>query len=105
MGFKKIYLLGCDCDYQINESPDEMRSHFYSESAEGQALTRSLGSMSHAERIEWQELILSNYEIVKHALESQGCTIYNAGIGGKLDVFDRVVLEDILSQPRLKRRT
>lgn len=80
MGFKEVYLLGCDCDYG--------GSHYD-------------GSIS-KQRPKWSKIsedwtkVFASYEICKRAYEEDGREIINATVGGKLEIFRRQKLEDII---------
>jgi len=76
MGFKEIYLLGHDCDYSGD------KQYFFK-------------NISVCTERPWDKLF-KNYEIVKKEFERKKCHIYNATPGGKLEVFDRVKLEEVL---------
>jgi len=76
MGFKETYLVGCDCDYSgfthfngkiLVTPPDRVKSWF------------------------------EGYKIMKNIFEKNGRKIYNATVGGKLEIFERKKLEKIFS--------
>jgi hypothetical protein len=81
MGFKEIYLLGCDCYY----SPDPKKRHF----VETQHIDPD--AMTAADRM------LYAYRVAKRYADKHHIHIYNATRGGHLDVFERVSLEEVLS--------
>jgi len=88
MGFKEVYLLGCDCDYKIDSSNHDI-PHFYDRK-------RVLTKMARGtEEPLYTELVMSSYRIVKRVFEAEGRKIYNAGAGGKLEVFERVNYEKL----------
>jgi uncharacterized Rossmann fold enzyme len=93
MGFKEIYLLGCDCDYNLEEAPDFSKSYFYSGNKKPQEEASSYAARIVAEAQEW---IFSGYQVIKNKLEKENVKIYNATEGGKLEVFERVRFEDII---------
>ena len=74
LGFKEVYLLGCDCsskgkhyDNKVDiDSKDDYWEHFF--------------------RL---------YEVCKKVYEKGGRKIYNATVGGNLEVFERRKLEDL----------
>lgn len=72
MGFKQIYLLGCDCNYS---GP---KQHF---SEYGLHVNNAL---------ETEEDLILAYKAAKEYADSHGIKIYNATRGGKLEVFERV---------------
>jgi len=92
MGFSEIYLLGCDCDYKLDEAPDFSKAWFYGapEAANLQRLSVKdnlvTGSFTN---------VMKSYSVAKEAFEGHGRKIYNAGIGGKLEVFERVNYDEL----------
>jgi hypothetical protein len=70
MGFKEIYLLGCDCNYS---GP---KQHFVDY---GSKVTDNP-----------EERMISAYKVAKEYADAHGIKIYNATRGGKLEVFERV---------------
>jgi hypothetical protein len=81
MGFKDIYLLGCDCYY----SPNSKNQHF----VEMKRIDPTF--VTAAERMKYA------YQEAKKYADTHQIHIYNATRGGHLDVFERVSLEDVLS--------
>ncbi|MGK7942515.1 MAG: hypothetical protein AB4062_20615 [Crocosphaera sp.] len=93
LGFKDIYLLGCDCDYGM-QKPGDSRQYFYkSEQQTGDAPSYKWLQKSWAN----DGPMIKSYAVAKREFEERGRTIYNATSGGKLEVFPRVKFEDILS--------
>ena len=80
MGFKEVYLLGCDCDYTKQHRFDRVET----DELKGVAVTRN-----------WSR-IFDSYEICKKVYEEDGREIINATVGGKLEVFERSRLEEII---------
>ena len=83
MGFKQIYIIGADCNYTSGpihfiEMPDDKAKI-------------ATGRLPNATR-----LSIIGYEWVKKYADEMGVEIFNATRGGMLEVFPRVVLEDIL---------
>ena len=92
MGFNEIYLLGTDNNYPIQIDKygkkvidNTVKSHF-----DGGGSTEKNRHFIHVDAMN------SNYEVFKKYAETHGIKIYNATRGGKLEVFERVRLEDIL---------
>jgi hypothetical protein len=81
MGFKEVYLLGCDCDYSG-------KPHF-----DGSEI---LVSDIISKENDWS-IPFNMYRLNKELYESQGRKIYNATVGGKLEVFERKKLEDVIN--------
>jgi len=69
LGFKEVYLLGCDCTFKKGE-------HFK-------------GAQSFKKSVDDWEPIFKKYEIAKRMFELSGRKIYNATVGGDLEIFER----------------
>ena len=80
MGFKEIYLLGCDCTY-LGE-----KEHFVDSGVEDRSRKYATPKL------------IVGYEAAKTYADTHGIKIYNATRGGVLEVFERVDLDDILSR-------
>ena len=93
MGFKHIYLLGCDHDY-LTYITRGKSAHFYSDEEEidDSSLWISTEEFFLAYHIRWKQ-----YRLMREYLEPRGCYIYNATEGGLLDVFPRVTLAEALA--------
>jgi len=89
MGFKKIYLLGVDCDYITNGQ------HFSDE--------KSPNLKSYIQLSDAQERLTKAFGWIKKELEARGVTIYNATRGGALEVFERVDLENVVNELTTKK--
>jgi hypothetical protein len=94
MGIREVYLLGCDCDYQI-KAPSDAKAYFYDFSKH----TTSTSKFETLDRI-WGPggEIFQVYEIAKRGAESLGMQIFNSTEGGLLEVFKRVPYERVLSR-------
>jgi len=78
MGFNPIYLIGCDHD-----SPDGVR-YF-----DGKSTSLSGGCTP------WK-IVDQAFSVVKKHADAKGIKIYNATEGGRLEIFERVTLKDII---------
>jgi hypothetical protein len=87
MGFKEIYLLGCDCYY----SPDPEKWHFVERYSRTTTQHVDPTATMAASRM------LYAYQVAKRYADKHHIRIYNATRGGHLNVFERVSLEDVLS--------
>lgn len=90
MGFKEVFLIGCDCSngkYTRQKSQDR---HFYSENEHASRQQ----SDEYLEN-EWQRKIFASYEVSRNAFESSDRKIYNATKGGELEVFERVDFDSL----------
>ena len=76
LGFNRVVLLGCDCDYTIRSFCDNTKNF----------LNGNLQNMK-----KWFKC----YEICKQAYEEDGREIINATNGGRLEIFKRRKLEEI----------
>lgn len=80
MGFKKIYLLGVDCNYRSSETHSKYASYNY-------ARKISLNS---------GELMIKGYESIVDDLKEYNVEVINCTRGGMLEVFPRKDLEKII---------
>lgn len=92
MGFEEVYLVGCDCDYSLDKAADYSKAYFYN--IEQQELPPD--SVDYMTEL-WVRNVFASYAIMKNAFEANGRKIYNATRGGRLEVFERVDLEEVLS--------
>ena len=79
MGFKEIYLLGCDCSYKKGAKNHVVES----------------GHVDKYDYLNYKRMIIA-YEKAKEYADKNGISIYNTTRGGELEVFKRVKLEDVL---------
>lgn len=87
MGFKEIYLIGCDCDYSGE------KKHF-----EDYEITRTRPVVGEEQRV------ILTYELAKKYADAHGIKIYNATRGGKLEVFERVNFEEVVKRMKLEEK-
>lgn len=83
MGFSEIYLTGCDCNYT---SPKKHFNHDTNEKIESKIKLDEIGN-----------LMLASYRAAKKYTDTHPVKIYNATRGGKLEIFPRVNLDDVVS--------
>jgi len=84
LGFKEVYLLGCDCNYKIGHFDD---------------LTFVETDKIHKDdkkEIEFWDKVFRGYEVCKKEYENDNRKIYNCTIGGKLEIFERKKLEEVI---------
>lgn len=79
MGFDEIYLIGCDCNYMGGKHHFIETGHY------------DPGAMYATERT------TAAYKVAKEYAETHGVKIINVTRGGKLEIFPRKKLEDVLS--------
>lgn len=94
MGFNSIYLIGVDNNYTIEKSrngkivKNNIQNHFYKTDDDNKtANLYSTVDVGH---------LTQSFENAKQYAQKNGLHIYNATRGGKLEVFPRVVLEEII---------
>ena len=81
MGFKEIYLLGCDCSYPKGSKSHVVESGFVDKNAASNPIRMRVG-----------------YKCAKDYADSHGIKIYNATRGGELETFERVNLDEVLAK-------
>ena len=94
MGFNEIYLLGCDHDY-LQDTKRVTDHHFY-EDSRGTSDAAHLSQFTLERWFEEYFLRWKQYRLMKEFLNPKGVSIYNATKGGMLDVFPRVVYEELV---------
>jgi len=82
LGFQEVYLVGCDCDYTGEHHFDGKKTV----RNETPVLATDIG----------KQRVFQGYEFCKKAFEDAGRTIYNSTVGGKLEVFERKSLEEVV---------
>lgn len=97
MGFKEIYLLGCDHDYLSNYLTGYKDHHFYKDEEGVSGVADYLSAFTLEKWFEEYYYRWKQYRLMGDYLEAKGCKIYNATDGGMLDVFPRVRLTDIVN--------
>ena len=83
MGFSEIYLVGCDTDYS--------GIHHFDGST-----CADIGDPNGANANCNYDETLYSYKLCKYHLEDGKCRIYNSTVGGKLEIFQRKKLEDVV---------
>lgn len=78
MGFKEIYLIGCDCDYS---GPQK---HFADYGRDGNPYDPTIN-------------MKIGFQAAKEYCDNNGIKIFNATRGGKLEIFDRVNLDELFA--------
>lgn len=86
MGFEEIYLLGADCSY-LGEKQHFIEHGHYASSASSAT-----------------ERLFASYGEAKRYAENNGKKIFNATRGGKLELFPRVQLEDVLANQQKNKK-
>jgi hypothetical protein len=103
MGFCEIYLIGVDNTQLSTVHSDDflkVRTHFYEESVGELAIRREIipESSKYSEEVLYEQRLNRHYQIAREYTETHGIKILNATRGGKLEVFDRVDIDSLLSE-------
>jgi len=91
MGFSEVYLLGCDCNH-LDKQINSASTHFHTSYPK---FSRSPNTDYQKGGVSWLDNVVKSYSMTKEVFERHGREIYNAGIGGKLEVFERVNYDDL----------
>lgn len=89
LGFSEVYLIGMDFSYTLPESTVVEGCNYTSQEDDVNHFHPDYfgkGKKWHDPQL---ERVLANYEKCKEEFESDGRNIYNATVGGKLDIFER----------------
>lgn len=84
MGFEEIYLIGCDCNYYTQQH-SEVADYQYT-------VPQNTG-----------DLMMRDYVVARREVEARGIKLYNATRGGKLEVLERIALENVLNTKKTEK--
>ena len=90
MGFKEIYLIGVDCNYSPGNSVITQESYF----------DPRLYNSKRAYAAPEVDTNLQAYARAKEVCEQRGIKIYNATRGGKLEIFERADIDNVLNNKK-----
>ena len=107
MGFSEIYLIGCDTAYTIPASVLQSGRSVADRPGEKLLFTSTadddlnhfspnyfgVGKKWHHPK---PEQMIRHYSLAKDVLDSAGVAVFNATVGGKLDVFPRIDYREVL---------
>ena len=94
MGFSEIYIIGVDLDYVIPESVVQKGSVLLSTADDPNHYSKDYFGPGKRWHVPRPDRMLSAFEQVARR-EAIGRRIYNAGVGGKLDCFERIQFEKL----------
>lgn len=83
MGFKEIYLLGCDCNYTPSNSHSSIANY-----KNGDILYEAADYVAQS--------MIDDHKCAKAVADKLGVKIFNATRGGMLEVYPRVNLDDVI---------
>jgi len=90
MGFSEVYLIGCDCDFA-----GELHAYNVEPSIMEKAALRRRDPSNPLFSNDWSN-VFKAYEVVKQVFGEDGRKIINCTVGGRLEVFPRMRLEDVV---------
>ncbi|MBI1263522.1 MAG: DUF115 domain-containing protein [Alphaproteobacteria bacterium] len=99
MGFSEVYLIGMDFDYVIPKEHIRKGNDIISTTDDPNHFHKEYFGVGKTWRDPKLENVAINYRLAKVSYEAVGRRIYNATIGGKLEIFDRVDYEALLRDP------
>lgn len=91
MGFKEIYLLGFDHNFPYEIGKDGKK-------VENKVVSHFKETVDKVQYCSYKEALTESFETCRKYADSQGILIHNVTRGGKLEVFDREQLENVLYQ-------
>jgi len=98
MGFKTIYLIGCDNTYASFNNVNKMQETITStETTSKDYFSKDYMRPGEIMRVGDLDKATRGYMVARKYIESHGGKIYNATRGGKLEVFERVDLDELLA--------
>ena len=104
MGFTEVYLIGMDFHYVIPAEHKISGNHILSTTDDPNHFHKDYFGVGKTWKDPKLDRVAMNYRQAKVAYEAAGRKIYNATIGGKLEIFDRVDYEALLRDPATGKR-
>lgn len=101
MGFSEIYLIGVDFSYAVTQKLD---SKTYAYQGENNYFIPGYLKPGEVADMPNVNANLLGFHAAKEAIEAQGRTIMNATRGGKLEVFQRISLDDLFAKWEAERK-
>ncbi|MGM9536197.1 MAG: 6-hydroxymethylpterin diphosphokinase MptE-like protein [Intestinibacter sp.] len=95
MGFTEIYLIGVDFSYNINQKNENNTYTYQGENNYFIPNYLKKGEVAYTPNVRAN---LLGFEAARKAIEEEGRIIKNATRGGKLEVFERIDLDELLNQ-------
>ena len=95
MGFSEIYLIGVDFSYAVTQKLD---SKTYSYQGENNYFIPGYLKPGEVADMPNINANLLGFKAARDTIETNGRGIYNATRGGKLEVFERVDLDELLKK-------
>jgi hypothetical protein len=96
MGFTEVFLIGMDFSYMIPAEHGRKGNHILSTTDDPNHFHKDYFGRGKTWKDPKLDRVSANYRQAKLSFEAVGRRIYNASIGGKLEIFDRVDYETLL---------
>ncbi|MDP2355751.1 MAG: DUF115 domain-containing protein [Beijerinckiaceae bacterium] len=100
MGFTEVYLIGMDFDYVIPESHKRNGDVLLSDTDDTNHFHKDYFGKGKTWKDPKLDRVAMNYRQAKISYEAVGRRIYNATVGGHLEIFPRVDYEILLRDPK-----
>jgi hypothetical protein len=97
-GFKDVYLIGMDFNYQIPDSAEISGENILSTEDDPNHFHPEYFGAGKSWHDPHLDRVKNSYELMRLVFESAGRSIFNASVGGKLEVFERVDFETLFGQ-------
>lgn len=95
LGYEKIYLIGNDYNWNLEKNADLAAGYFYDIKKDTRGLLDSSTHIEQTRNDEHVKLILQGFQNVQKNMIDRGRSMFNAGVGGALNVIPRVKFEDL----------
>lgn len=96
LGFKDVYLIGCDCDYRLHEDRDFSKSYFFDLK---EMPPKNLEHLRHQRDTKGSQQKTNvwnqGYAVARKYFEGHGRNLVNAGYGGRLEALPRTSFEEL----------
>lgn len=102
MGFSEVYLIGMDFSYIIPKSHKRVGDVLFSDGDDMNHFHKDYFGAGKIWKDPKLDRVAQNYKMAKLVFESTNRKIYNASVGGNLNIFPRVDYNDILSNCQKK---
>jgi hypothetical protein len=94
-GFREIYIIGVDLEYDTNNAKSKDGSYFYDITEDDREVVFQTSIFKEETSEERIGQVIRAFSVVDRHLNNTEHRIYNAGHGGRLEVFPRVNYDDL----------
>lgn len=95
MGFSEFYLIGVDFNYHMGNKSADGNSYVYNN--ENNYFIKGYFKKGEVANTNDPATNLLGYEAARRAIEEEGRKVFNATRGGKLEVFERIDIDELLN--------